>query len=471
MNPVRYTGRRREFVGFFQILNTIPLLLLGGDIVGLVICLSFTFELYLHQPLDVFDPLIYGFTLLVLGGLYLTGAYQPDTQIAGLRSPLRIIISSVATAGVTAALIFLFHAAGQNPLLNRSILLPSLGLLTIWSVILRLITVSCVRSQAQKSSWLMLGNSENALNFAQKLLEMNPLGRLVFLADTGEVPTDFQDMRLSCQGSVNDLPDWCGKSWSGVVVATGQELSTAQWQQLMQIRLQGVPVYKLPDAYESLWYKLPSFLLQDTWIAFSTGFNLVPGSFSMKLKKCTDLVLAPLLLLVLSPLMLLAALAVKLNSPGPVFYSQLRTGLHGKPFRVYKFRSMYQDAEKRGAQWASTEDPRITKVGFWLRIMRIDELPQIWNVLRGEMSLIGPRPERPEFDTKLKQEIPYYEARYLVKPGITGWAQVMYPYGASVEDAYEKLAYDLYYIKNHSLWLDLAIAFKTVRVVLLGKGR
>jgi lipopolysaccharide/colanic/teichoic acid biosynthesis glycosyltransferase len=175
--------------------------------------------------------------------------------------------------------------------------------------------------------------------------------------------------------------------------------------------------------------------------------------------------------MLVAPLMLVTALLIKLDSPGRVFYSQLRSGLYGQPFRVDKFRSMYQDAEQLGAQWASQRDSRITRVGYWLRLMRIDELPQIWNVLCGDMSLIGPRPERPEFDVKLKEAIPYYEVRYLVKPGITGWAQVMYPYGASVEDAYEKLSYDLYYIKNYSLWLDLAITFKTIRVVLLGKGR
>jgi exopolysaccharide biosynthesis polyprenyl glycosylphosphotransferase len=181
--------------------------------------------------------------------------------------------------------------------------------------------------------------------------------------------------------------------------------------------------------------------------------------------------LTGLLSVLLLPLMVIVGLIIKLDSPGPIFYSQLRTGLYGKPFRVYKFRSMYQDAEKKGAQWAIQRDPRITRVGYWLRVLRIDELPQIWNVLSGEMSLIGPRPERPEFDVKLKEAIPYYEMRYLVKPGITGWAQVLYPYGASLEDAYEKLAYDLYYIKNYSLWLDMVIVLKTIRVVLLGKGR
>jgi len=176
-------------------------------------------------------------------------------------------------------------------------------------------------------------------------------------------------------------------------------------------------------------------------------------------------------LLLLSPVMTLVAIAIKLDSPGPVFYSQERTGLKRKLFKVYKFRSMYQNAEAKGVQWASKRDPRITRVGRWIRLTRIDELPQLWNVLQGEMSLIGPRPERPNFDAELEQAIPYYNIRYLVAPGISGWAQVMYPYGASIEDAYEKLAYDLYYIKNYSLFLDLEIALRTLRVVLLGKGR
>jgi exopolysaccharide biosynthesis polyprenyl glycosylphosphotransferase len=239
----------------------------------------------------------------------------------------------------------------------------------------------------------------------------------------------------------------------------------------MQLRLQGIPVYQLPDFYEMLWQKLPPALLQDTWFTFGGGFGLFANRTSLKIKRFVDIVAASVLLVILSPLMLLAVIAIMLESSGAVFYSQLRNGLYGNPFRVYKFRSMRQDAEKMGVQWAQKRDPRITRVGYCLRLMRIDELPQLWNVLRGEMSLIGPRPERPEFDSKLVTQIPYYNLRYLVKPGITGWAQVLYPYGASVEDAYEKLSYDLYYIKNYSLWLDLAIAFKTVRVVILGKGQ
>lgn len=454
-----------------QIQNLLPVLLFVGDILGLVFSLALALWLRLGEPLNGSALIVCGFLLLVLAGLYLANSYHPDIQIAGFLAPSRILIGNVVVGGIAAALIYPTGAWGQYRLFGQGILLPSLGIFTIWAVTLRLLTVKLVRSQAHQSSWLMLGGGETAIQFGQTFLERNLLGRLFILAETGEDTTQLTESRLSYVGSLNDLSSWSQQSWSGVVVATQMDLSDTGVRLLMEMRLKGIPVYTLLDVCETLWYKLPSSLLQDSWLAFSAGFNLLPGGIRLKLKWFADMILAGLLLLVLSPLMLLVALAIKLDSPGPVFYRQIRTGLHGKPFMVYKFRSMYQDAEKWGVQWANERDPRVTKVGRWLRSVRIDELPQIVNVLRGEMSLIGPRPERPEFDVKLKEKIPYYDVRYLVKPGITGWAQVMYPYGASVEDAYEKLAYDLYYIKNYSFWLDLAIAFKTVRVVLLGKGR
>ncbi|WP_193194504.1 sugar transferase [Nostoc sp. MG11] len=453
--------------------RNLTILLLLGDTSGLFICLKIALWLRLGESLNEFDPLVCSFVLLVLVGHYLADAYHPDTQIAGLRTPSRILISSVGVGILTSALIYLSGAWREHILVGRGILLPSLAMFTIWAIALRLLAVKWVRSRAQQSRLLMLGAGESAIKFARHLLELNSLGELFVLAETSQDTTYLADtnINLNCVGSLNNLHSWSLQSWSAVIVATPIEFSKQQMQQLMQMRLRGIPIYWLPDFYETLWHKLPSSLLQDKWLAFSAGFNLTPGYLNMKLKRFADLIFVGVLLVLLFPLMLLVALAIKLDSPGSVFYSQLRNGLYGKTFRVYKFRSMYQDAEKRGAQWANKHDPRVTRVGRWLRLLRIDELPQIWNVLCGEMSLIGPRPERPEFDVKLKEVIPYYEVRYLVKPGITGWAQVMYPYGASVEDAYEKLAYDLYYIKNYSFWLDLAIAFKTIRVVLLGKGR
>ncbi|MBD2163706.1 sugar transferase [Calothrix sp. FACHB-156] len=463
----------RGSVQLITIPRFMPVLLLVGDIFGLVVCLGVAFWLRLGQAIAGFDGVVCGFMLLVLAGLYLADTYHPDTQVAGLRAPARILIVSFIVAAITSTLIYITGTWGQHPLLGRGILLVSLGIFTIWAVILRLWAVKWLRSHAEQSQWLMLGGGESGMKFAQMFLEHNPLGRLVVLAEASQDIAELAktESHLSYGGGLNNLPAWMQQPLSGVVVATPKDFSDIQVQQLMQLRLQGIPTYRLPDICETLWYKLPSSVLEDSWLAFSAGFNLVPGGISLKVKGVIDLILASLLLIFLFPLMLLAMLAIKLDSPGPIFYSQVRTGLYSKPFRVYKFRSMYQDAEKRGAQWASQRDPRITRVGYWLRVLRIDELPQIFNVLRGDMSLIGPRPERPEFDIKLKEAIPYYELRYLVKPGITGWAQVLYPYGASVEDAAQKLAYDLYYIKNYSLWLDIAIAFKTVRVVLLGKGR
>ncbi len=451
-------------------LRSIPVMLLIGDILGLITCLNLAVWLRLGEPIDWLNPTVYGFVLFALAGLYLADTYKPDTQIAGLRAPARILVCNIIVGVISAALIYLSGIWKENPLSWRSVLVPSLALFTPLAIWSRMMAVGWIRTNVQQSRWLILGASENSNEFVGDFQARTPLGRLVVLTDLEKCQSPIYK-NVHCVGSISDLPCWVSQPWSGVLVENKLELSDDQVRQLMQMRLKGVSVYKLPDFYESLWYKLPSSLLHDNWFAYSVGFNLVQGRIDSKIKRVVDIIAATILLVVLSPVMLLVAIAIKLDSPGSIFYSQVRTGLNGKPFKVHKFRSMYKDAEKRGAQWAQERDPRITRVGYWLRILRLDELPQIMNVLRGEMSLIGPRPERPEFDIKLKEAIPYYEVRYLVKPGISGWAQVMYPYGASIEDAYEKLSYDLYYIKNYSLLLDIAIALKTVRVVLLGKGR
>jgi exopolysaccharide biosynthesis polyprenyl glycosylphosphotransferase len=190
----------------------------------------------------------------------------------------------------------------------------------------------------------------------------------------------------------------------------------------------------------------------------------------MVLKRIIDVVAALVGLVMLIPLTLMLAIAIKLDTPGPVFYKQMRVGLRGRPYMIWKFRSMRQDAETMGARWASTGDPRVSRVGRWLRKWRMDEVPQLINVLRGEMSLVGPRPERPVFVQELRNSIPYYDLRHTVRPGITGWAQTKFRYGASKEDSHVKLQYDLYYVKNLSLMLDMRIVLNTIKVMLLGEG-
>jgi sugar transferase (PEP-CTERM system associated) len=238
--------------------------------------------------------------------------------------------------------------------------------------------------------------------------------------------------------------------------------------QFLDCKLMGVPSVYAQSFYEREMGIIDVSLLQPGWMLYSDGFNF--SRSSLLAKRLFDILLASLFLLLLWPFMLLTAIAVKLESKGPALYHQVRVGLHGKTFRIYKFRSMRQDAEKNGAVWAQKNDNRVTRVGAFIRNTRLDELPQIYNVLVGQMSFVGPRPERPEFVKSLSEQIPYYDMRHKVKPGLMGWAQLKYPYGASVEDAKNKLQYDLYYTKNHSFMMDVLIMIQTVEIILLGKG-
>ena len=238
---------------------------------------------------------------------------------------------------------------------------------------------------------------------------------------------------------------------------------------LLECKLRGVRVTELSTFFERENGHLQLDSMNASWMILGEGFH--QGMLRDTIKRVFDLTVSLMLLAATSPIMLITAILIKLESQGPVFYRQERVGQHGRPFPIFKFRSMRTDAEKDGRpQWAKKNDDRVTRVGRFIRRTRIDELPQVFNVFMGEMSFVGPRPERPYFVADLNRQIPYYGVRHTVKPGITGWAQVRYPYGASIEDALEKLQYDLYYVKNHSLFLDLMILTQTAQVVLLGKG-
>lgn len=226
----------------------------------------------------------------------------------------------------------------------------------------------------------------------------------------------------------------------------------------------------MPTVYEQLTGRIPVRFIEDQWLLFTEGFSLLSKEYVQKIKRVIDIIVAGLMLVCLSPILLITAVCIKIDSRGPVFYRQKRVGKGGRVFSVVKFRSMRTDAEARGATWAAKNDARVTRVGHWIRLFRIDEIPQIWNIFMGDMTLVGPRPERPEFVKGLEEQIPYYGSRHCVAPGITGWAQVNYPYGSTVTDALNKLEYDLYYIKNMSLLLDFKILLKTIGVVFMGQG-
>lgn len=254
-----------------------------------------------------------------------------------------------------------------------------------------------------------------------------------------------------------------------IVVSLSERRGTFPLRDVLSCKMSGVEVIDAPSFYEKLTGKLLIENINPSWLIFSEGFKSTP--FVRACKRALDILSSVTGLIVVLPLLPLIALAVKATSPGPVFFRQVRVGANERNFVLYKFRTMGLDAESgTGAVWAQKDDPRVTLVGRFLRKSRLDEIPQLYNVLKGDMSFVGPRPERPEFVEKLKEVIPYYSKRHFVKPGVTGWAQVKYPYGASIEDAVEKLRYDLYYLKNLSLALDLIIILETIKVVLFSRG-
>jgi sugar transferase (PEP-CTERM system associated) len=255
-----------------------------------------------------------------------------------------------------------------------------------------------------------------------------------------------------------------------IVVAVADRRGKFPTEDLLNLSLSGrIAVEESARYYERLTGKIASEMLRPSWLIFSRRSRF--SDFDYHVRRVVNAGLAAAGLLLSLPLMLLTAIAVKLDSPGPVLYVQERVGKNGRRFKIIKFRSMRVGAEATsGPVWAEEDDPRITRVGRIIRKLRLDELPQFINVLRGDMNFVGPRPERPTFVDQLSAIVPYYSQRHVVKPGVTGWAQIKYPYGASVEDAIEKLRYDLYYIKNQSLLLDATIVFETIKIVLFGRG-
>jgi sugar transferase (PEP-CTERM system associated) len=253
-----------------------------------------------------------------------------------------------------------------------------------------------------------------------------------------------------------------------VVISLMERRGRMPIRQLLHLKFAGVRVEEAHSVLERMIGRIVLEHLSPSWLILSDGFR--KSRWLTWTKRLLDIVVSLIALLICLPLFAVVVVAILVESGGPILFRQERTGLRGRPFNMLKFRSMYNDAEKEGPQWAATQDSRITRVGRWIRKYRIDELPQVINVLRGEMSIVGPRPERPHFVSMLEEEIPLYTLRHSVRPGITGWAQVRYQYGASVEETKTKLEYDLFYIKHLSIMLDLAVLFETLKVMLSGRG-
>jgi sugar transferase (PEP-CTERM system associated) len=320
---------------------------------------------------------------------------------------------------------------------------------------------------------LLVGTTASAVALARELFERrHELGvEIVGFVDSDPARVGAPVINPGVIGTIEDIPSIVrARNVDRVVVSLSDARGRLPMDKLLEMKLDGVAFDHLASVYESYTGKIAVENLRPSWLIFSSGFK--KSAVLAASKRALDLAASTIGLTLAVPVMALVAIAVKLTSSGPVFYHQQRVGQHGRIFTVHKVRSMRQDAEAAtGPVWAAKAgDPRVTPVGRFLRRSRLDELPQLWNVIKGDMSFVGPRPERPEFVAELTRHIPYYGQRHVVRPGLTGWAQVRYTYGASVEDALQKLQYDLFYIKNLSLALDLFIILDTVKTVLLRKG-
>jgi sugar transferase (PEP-CTERM system associated) len=404
--------------------------------------------------------------LLFVIPLYFSDSYSLEHEDYG--RPVVAILSSGVSLFVI--LIVVMHR-NEDLFVSRRLYIISLTITTVCLILWRLVLDLFAKGHVARTV-VILGNTRIGKILEHEIEERWRLGyRLVCSEPTEqrsravrESPSTGQTSYLpaSFDALIRD-----GRRLT-LVVDAAESLPLAV-EQLLKMRTMGIGVNDCESFYELITGKLPVTELRHTWLVFAPGFTR--RRWSVAAKRLTDIVSGCALLLITLPISLITAIAVKLDSPGPIFYQQDRVGLGGLVFRIFKFRSMYVDAEaKTGAIWAAQRDPRVTAVGRFIRRIRIDELPQLMNVIRGDMSLVGPRPERPEMVANLSGTIPLYSHRHSMRPGLTGWAQVCYPYGATVEDATEKLCYDLYYIKNWSLLLDLQIILQTTKVVLYGRG-
>jgi sugar transferase (PEP-CTERM system associated) len=406
------------------------------------------------------------FAAFSLVSLFAVGLYS-TRQRSNAAGILVRVVAAITTAVALSALVFFFF---PDVAIGRGMLALTAAIAAVSAVTIRILFDRIVDEDVFKRRVLVYGAGRRAGSLLELRRRSDTRGFriLAFVAAEGDQVTAAAE-RLTARP--RDLFRWSVENEiDEIVVAMDDRRRSFPMHEFLECRLSGIDVIELPSFLERETGKVRLDVLNPSWIIFGEGFRASP--WQRALERGFDVVASLGLLTLALPVMLLTMLAIRAEDgwKAPVLYRQRRVGRYSEPFDVLKFRSMAIDAEQGEALWAVKDDPRVTKVGNLIRRARIDELPQLLNVLRGDMSFVGPRPERPEFVERLEQKIPYYRERHTVKPGITGWAQLCYPYGSTEKDALEKLQYDLYYVKNRSLIFDLAILVQTVEVVLWGKG-
>lgn len=405
-----------------------------------------------------------GFAVVMLAAMIAVGVFGADALRSLRFAAARLLVA--VSLGII-ALSFVDFVLGSAAFW-RSTLAWGMAAAIVALVLNRLIVGGLLGASAFRRRVLVLGAGSRA-DRLRKLGDRPESGFVIvgYVAMTDAEPVVDEAIARSAIHNLTRFVENLGVS--EVVLALEERRNSLPLKDLLRIKTAGVHVNEFSTFLERETGRVDLDTLNPSWLIFSDGFSS-GRMLSSAAKRAFDVIASSLLLVLTAPVIVLFAALVKLDSRGPAFFRQVRVGLYGQTFELIKLRSMRTDAEAGGAQWAARDDPRVTRIGRFIRKTRIDELPQTWSVLKGEMSFVGPRPERPEFVSDLEDHLPYYAERHMVKPGITGWAQINYPYGASIEDSRHKLEYDLYYAKNYTPFLDLLILLQTIRVVLWHEG-
>ncbi|KQX20742.1 MULTISPECIES: TIGR03013 family XrtA/PEP-CTERM system glycosyltransferase [unclassified Sphingomonas] len=410
-------------------------------------------------------PQLLTFALAIQAPMIGVGVYAAESLQAFRFAAARLLVA--ISLGVI--MISVLHFISPELTLWRSNSLYSMVLAVVLLLMVRVLLGGLVSGDMFKRRVLLLGAGRRAKRVADLERRAGSSFVIVGCVDMKDAPPQIET--AIARTDVESLAGLVDEAKANeVVLALDERRNTVPVDALLRLKTTGVHVTDISDFLERETGRIDLDTVRPSSLIFSDGFSS-GRELSMVLKRGFDLLLSAALLILAAPIVLVTAMLVKLDSPGPAFYRQVRVGRFGETFEILKLRSMRQDAEAGGtAIWAQRGDPRVTRIGRIIRLIRVDELPQLWTVLKGEMSFVGPRPERPEFVAELEKQIPFYAERHMVKPGITGWAQINYPYGASLDDARHKLEYDLYYTKNYSPFLDLLIILQTLRVLLWAEG-
>jgi len=455
---------------YFPIRNIIFFLLEGFVIFG---CIMFSSIMLTYSNSFWFDVTlilrIILITIICQICLYYNDLYDFNMVSSIPEISIRLLqamgITSIALAGIY----YFFPLV----ILDQRIYILSIVLLMVFIVFWRIGYIQMLNRGMFNKHIIILGSSSLAMDIYAEIKGVIDCGYTVSavipVEENEKIMSDIPEDHILTWGDQNLSEISKTRGISKIVVALKEKRGYFPTKELIQCRTHGIEIIEGSSFYEMLTGKVLVRKINPSWLIFSEGFH--KSKTKAVLKRIEDIVLSFLMLVLLSPLLLLVAVLIKLDSKGPVLFAQDRVGKDKKEYMMHKFRSMVTDAEKNtGPVWAGDNDTRITRVGCVIRKYRIDELPQLWEVFIGKMSLVGPRPERKYFTDQLEKQIPYYDQRFNVKPGLTGWAQVCYDYGATVEDAVEKLNYELFYIKNMSFTMDFVIILKTVKTVLFGRG-